>query len=82
MAKAFKKLSVKCGEYQNQNGDTKGRWRNVGTLMQGDDGGYFILLDKTFNPAGVPAGDRDSDQVLISTFDLDTDGNDRNKAPF
>ena len=43
MAKAFKKLSVKCGEYQNQNGDTKGRWRNVGPLMQGDDGGYFIF---------------------------------------
>ena len=77
MAKVFKELSVKCGEYQ-ANGETKGRWKKCGSLMQGDDGGFFILMDKTFNPAGVPGGDRDSDQILISTFEPRQQGN----APF
>ena len=38
MAKAFKELAVKTGEYQ-KDGETKNSWRNCGMLMQGDDGG-------------------------------------------
>ena len=78
MAKAFKELAVKTGEYQ-KDGETKNSWRNCGMLMQGDDGGYFILLDRTFNPAGVPVSDSGtSDKVLISTFDLKQ----KTSAPF
>lgn len=68
MAKVFKDIAVKTGEYEH-NGETKGRYKNCGKLMENDDGGLFILMDRTFNPAGVPSGDRESDQILISTFD-------------
>ena len=35
--------------------------------MEDDNGGSFILLDRTFNPAGVPNPD-DKQSVLISMF--------------
>ena len=40
-----------------------------------DDGGSVILLNRSFNPAGVPFKDG-SDVVMISMFDpKDKDGN-------
>ena len=67
-------LAVKVSEYQDQQGNKKGRWQNVGAVMQGDDGGKFIMLAKWFNPAGVPNPDN-RDNVLISIFELkDQDG--------
>lgn len=70
-AKKVKDLAVKTGSY-TVNGETKGRYKNVGSMMKSDDGSYFLLLDKTFNPAGVP-GDPDRDNILISVFDLRDD---------
>ena len=58
-------LAVKTGEYQNNNGETKARYENVGAVMRNDNG-QFLMLKRTFNPAGVP-GDRDN--VLISMFE-------------
>lgn len=60
-------LAVKTGEYTDRQGNTKGRWKNVGSVMRGDDGGQFIMLDKTFNPAGVN-GKPGSDSILVSCF--------------
>lgn len=57
---------VKTGEYQNNQGETKGRYENVGTMMQGDNGPYLILK-RTFNPAGVPNPDN-KDSVIVSLF--------------
>lgn len=57
-------LAVKVGEYES-NGETKSRYENVGSLMQGDNG-PFILLKRSFNPAGVPSK---GDQVAISCFE-------------
>ena len=72
-AKKVKDLAVKTGSY-TVNGETKNRYKNVGSLMKTDDGSVFILLDTTFNPAGVPNPDF-RDNVLISVFDLrDADG--------
>lgn len=62
----IKELKVKTGEY-TVNGETKGRWEDVGAIMQGDKG-KFIMLKRTFNPAGVPNPDG-RDSVLISMFD-------------
>jgi hypothetical protein len=59
-------LSVKTGEYQ-QDGQTKGRYENIGTLMQGDDGGFYVILKKTFNPAGVNQGDG-KDSIIVSCY--------------
>lgn len=62
-------LAVKTGSYTNLEGQEKGRWLNVGALMQGDDGGKFIMLQKTFNPAGVPdLSGRGGESVLLSMF--------------
>lgn len=68
MAKVVKELSVKMGKYVDAQGQEKHRWRAVGRMMKDDQGGFFILLDKSFSPAGVP-GDAFNDQILISMFD-------------
>ncbi len=63
------------GTYQ-KNGETKGRFKNVGAIME-KDGRLFILLDRIFNPAGLPNQDN-RDSVLLSLFepkDKDSDYN-------
>ena len=72
-SKKIKDLAVKTGSYVNAQGETKGRYKNVGSLMKSDDGSVFILMDTTFNPAGVPNPDT-RDNVLISVFDLREQG--------
>ena len=63
MRKKFN-LAVKTGEYQ-KDGQTKGRYQNIGAIMEGEKGS-FILLDKTFNPAGIQDG---KNSVLIHMFE-------------
>jgi len=57
-------LAVKVGTYM-KDGVEKPRYKTIGVLMQGNDGGEYILLEKTFNPAGV-ASDRES--IMVSLF--------------
>ena len=71
-AKKIRDLAVKTGSYTDRDGNTKGRYKNVGSLMESDDGSKFILLDTTFNPAGVPNPDN-RDNVLISIFEMKDD---------
>ena len=59
-------LAVKTGEYQ-KDGQTKGRYENVGSVMQGENGPYLILK-RTFNPAGIANPDN-RDSVIISCFE-------------
>ena len=59
-------LAVKVGEYQ-KDGQTKNRYQNVGVIIQGQHGPY-ILLEKTFNPAGIQDG---KGSVLISMFPVE-----------
>jgi len=59
-------LSVKTGSYTDKNGATKGRYENIGSVMQGDKGA-FIMLKRTFNPAGVINPD-DRDSIIVSMF--------------
>lgn len=47
----MKKLTAKIGEYQ-KDGATKGRYINLGVVMNGDDGEY-LLLDPNISLAGV-----------------------------
>ncbi|WP_283177872.1 hypothetical protein [Gemmobacter sp. 24YEA27] len=61
------------GSYEDRNsGQMKNRYHNIGALMEStNDRGEtntFILLDRHFNPAGVPFK-QGSDQILISAFD-------------
>jgi len=70
--KKIKDIAVKTGEYQSE-GQTKGRYQNVGALMKSDDGSVFILLEKWFNPAGI-TGNEGKSSVLLSCFDLREQG--------
>lgn len=69
MATKIYDLAVKIGKYVGSDGKEKGRWQNVGAIMQTDDGGKFIMMAKWFNPAGVPdlAG-KGGDSILLSMF--------------
>lgn len=60
-------LAVKTGSYTDREGKEKGRWQNIGSVLQMDDGGKVILLSRWFNPAGVPFKDG-SDQIMVSMF--------------
>lgn len=74
--KLVKYIKVKVGEYE-KDGQTKGRYAIVGRVLQGDDGKEMVLLDRTFNPAGVP-GDRES--IILNFWDADKD-NAREQSP-
>ncbi len=65
-------LVVKVGEYTDSQGQTKGRFKNVGVMMDGDKGPY-ILLDRTFNPAGV-GGNDGRESIIISLYEPKQDG--------
>lgn len=65
--KLIKYIKVKTGEYQ-KDGKTKGRYQTVGRVLQDDKGGKMYLLDRTFNPAGVP-GEKES--VILNMFDAE-----------
>ncbi len=61
-------LSVKTRAYTTANGEEKVVWKNVGSVLETKKGGQVILLDRTFNPAGVPV-EEGRDQIMIYMFD-------------
>ena len=63
----IKDVCAVTGTYE-QDGATKRRYKNVGRVMKGEDGTSFILLDKTFNPAGAWSKSG-SDSIALSLFD-------------
>ena len=70
-SRKIRDIVAKVGEYTDRNtGETKGRFENVGALMQNDDGSgsYFIMLKRTFNPAGIPGQDT-RESVLLSCYE-------------
>lgn len=69
MPKKIRDIAVKTGTYQDQQGQEKGRWQNVGALMKGDDGGEFVILQRWFNPAGIANPDS-RESVVLSCFPL------------
>lgn len=78
MAKKYD-LVVKTGEYTDSSGQTKARFKNVGVIMEGQNGPY-ILLDRTFNPAGVP-GQESRESIIISMYEPRSEqGNGQQKA--
>ena len=73
----MKKLSAKTGEYQ-KDGQTKGRYTNIGVLQNSNDGGEYILLDPTVSLAGILAaqnalaqqqGKEIRDRVMVGVFE-------------
>lgn len=66
MAKLYD-LAVKVGTYPGRDGQPKAKWKNIGSIVETKDGGKVILIDRTFNPAGVPC-EPDRDSIMISMF--------------
>ena len=64
MAKVIADVCVKVGT----KADGKGRYENVGAKWQKEDGGTFVTIKRTFNPAGVPNPDN-RDNIILSIFD-------------
>ena len=67
--KKIKNLSVAVGKYTDHSGAEKTKWVNIGGIFQKDDGGKFMLIDRTFNPAGVPNPENKS-SIIVSMFDV------------
>lgn len=71
-------IAVKTGSYTNAQGEEKGRYENVGAVMSGDNG-PFLIMKRTFNPAGVPNPDG-RDTVILSLFEPREEGDSKPAA--
>jgi hypothetical protein len=67
MSKRKYDIAVKVGEKP----DGKAIWKNVGVMMEGDRG-PFLLIDRTFNPAGVPPKTPGDSSIICSLFEPKT----------
>ena len=74
-----KRIVAKVGEFQNQQGETKGEYAKLGVLLNNNNGDY-MLLDPSVSLAGVlikqnslaaKLGKDQRDMVMISIFDDD-----------
>lgn len=65
----LKDIAVVVGTYQ-KNGKETFKWKTVGALVE-NNGKQYIMLDRSFNPAGVYAepGREGSDQCVMSLFE-------------
>lgn len=59
-------VAAKTGTYI-KDGQEKARYETVGTIWQGDNG-FYMVMKRTFNPAGVPFKDG-SDSIFLSLFE-------------
>lgn len=71
--------AVKVGEYTDREGNTKGKWLNVGAVLQTENG-HCLLLDRTFNPAGMPDPEGRG-TVMVSLFEPRRDNAPQQAAP-
>ena len=60
------RLACKVGSYQ-KDGQTKGKYVDVGVLMQSQDGSMYVLMNTTFSPAGVP-NPENKESIIVSVF--------------
>ena len=68
MSKILKELIFKAGEKK----DGSPIWKKAGILLETDYGKEVILLDRSFNPAGVMQDDIADSSCLINLFDPKT----------
>lgn len=54
------------GEYTDSSGQAKKRYKNVGVIMSNDNG-FYMLMDKTFSPAGLAEPGKES--IILSLFE-------------
>jgi len=81
-AKKIRDIVAKTGSYIDNNGNHKGRYVNAGSLLYNEqEESFFIILNRTFNPAGVPHTDKGQpDTVMLSCFEVDRNNKQSNTA--
>ncbi len=60
-------LSVKTGTYE-KNGETKGKYTNVGLILENDEGKRIVMIDPLFN-FGAVRREEGKDMVMVSMFE-------------
>ena len=81
MPKKIKDLMVKVDEYTNSKGEKKARWQNVGAEMESDDGSKYLLLERWFNPAGVPdLSGKGAKSIMLWRFDVKNNDGGNNQS--
>lgn len=73
-------LAVKIGSYTDREGKEKGKYLNIGVIIEKEDGGRFMIMNRTFNPAGVP-NPENKDTFIVSMFSADRDSEPENDTP-
>ncbi len=63
-----KKYDAVIGLPYTQNGEEKTKWQNVGAVVTTQNGGFMMLLDRTFNPAGMPNPENRTN-IVINLFE-------------
>ena len=66
MAKKYDAV-VKTGSYTDNAGESKGRYENVGSVMENDKGELYMILKTTFNPAGAKVEGKDC--IIVSFYE-------------
>ena len=56
------------GRY-TESGEEKAVWKKAGALFHGEKGKDYILLNRAFNPAGVPMQKLGEENVMISLIE-------------
>ena len=67
MAKKIYDVGAKTGEWIDKQGEKKSNWVNVGSIWKNDDGDPWLVLNRHFNPAGIPH-DPARDTISLSLF--------------
>ena len=67
MTHVIYELTVKESSYIDNTGQTQNRYLTVGSVLQKPDGSKFILLKRSFNPAGIANPDH-KDSIVVSLF--------------
>ncbi len=73
-------LCAVVGSYTDRQGVQKSRYQTIGAVMVKDDGGKFIIMERWFNPAGVPYDASRGNSILLSMFEPKQD-NGQGHAP-
>ena len=60
-------LACKTGTYEKE-GTTKNRYKNVGLILENEEGKKMVMIDPTFNFAAVRREDG-KDMVMVSMFE-------------
>ncbi|MGO8695978.1 MAG: hypothetical protein ACLQMF_20130 [Rectinemataceae bacterium] len=68
MSRVIHDICVVTQRYTDRNGEEKLKWQKVGVELETERGGRIILLERWFNPAGIPDPENRG-TVMLSMFD-------------